>query len=206
MGARVKAYAGDDVKSFEFTKANFEAAKTHIAKYPEGRQASAVMPLLNIAQKQCGGWLPKVAMDYIASILSMAPVRVYEVASFYTMYNLEPVGKYLIEICGTTPCWLRGSDEITKSLEKYLGIKMNETTKDGMFTLREVECLGACVNAPMMQIGDYYYEDLDKNNVIEIIKKLQSNQKPKVGTQIKRQTSAPEGGQTTLVKEKKAKK
>ncbi len=140
-------------------------AKTIIARYPAGRQQSAVMPLLALAQRQNGGWLPKAAMDYVAGMLGMAPVRVYEVASFYTMYNLDPVGKNVIEVCTTTPCWLRGSDAIVEACEKHLGIGLGETTADGQFTLREAECLGACVNAPMCSIGEHYYEDLTPENV-----------------------------------------
>ena len=184
--------------SFEFSKENFAKAEKIIAKYPKGRQQSAVMPLLDIAQRQHDGWLPKVAMDYIASILGMAPIRVYEVASFYTMYNLAPIGKHHVQVCTTTPCWLRGSDQIMEACEKHLGIHGGETTKDGMFTLTEVECLGACVNAPMMQIGDDFYEDLTAENTKELLDMLKSGKKPKVGPQSKRVSSEPLPGLTTL--------
>ena len=136
---------------FAFTEANDALAATIIARYPEGRQASAVMPLLDLAQRQAGGWLPRAAMDFVAARLAMAPIRVYEVATFYGMFHLQPVGQHLIEICTTTPCWLRGSADIVSACEKHLGIKTVQTTPDGKVTLREVECLGACVNAPLMQ-------------------------------------------------------
>ena len=183
---------------FAFNAENAQRADAIIAKYPKGRQQSAVMPLLTIAQKQCGNWLPKVAMDYVAELLGMPPVRVYEVASFYTMYNLEPVGKYLVEVCTTTPCWLRGSDAVLAACEKHLGIKCGETTADGKFTLKEAECLGACVNAPMCQVGDNYYEDLTPDNVTKVLDALASGAQPKPGPQNTRHSSEPEGGPTTL--------
>ena len=148
-------------ESFEFTPENLEQAKAHIAKYPPGRQASAVLPLLWIAQEQHGGWLPRAAMDHVAALLEMAPIRVYEVATFYTMFNLRPVGRYLLQACTTTPCWLRGSDAVVEACERKLGIGVGGTTPDGLFTLVEVECLGACVNAPILQVNDDFYEDLD---------------------------------------------
>jgi len=129
--------------SFEFTPDNLARAKAHIAKYPPGRQASAVLPLLDLAQRQHGGWLPQAAMDRVAEILEMAPIRVYEVATFYTMLNLRPVGRYLLQACTTTPCWLRGSDEVVRACCNKLGIGIGDTTPDGLFTLVEVECLGA---------------------------------------------------------------
>lgn len=176
---------------FEFTQENYKKAEKIIARYPAGRQQSAVMPLLTLAQKQNDNWLPKAAMDYVASILGMAPMRVYEVATFYTMYNLAPVGKHLIEICTTTPCWLRGSDAIVKACEKHLNIAVGETTRDGQFTLREAECLGACVNAPMLQIGEQYYEDLTPENVVELLKTLREGGTPKPGPQSGRTSSEP---------------
>ncbi len=184
--------------SFEFTPENMQVARTLVAKYPQGRQQSAVMPLLALAQKQNNNWIPKIAMDYIADLLGMPPVKVYEVASFYTMYNLEPVGKHFVQVCTTTPCWLRGSDAIVEACEKKLGIKIGETTKDGQFTLREVECLGACVNAPMCQVtshggDDYYCEDLTPESAIKIIDTLASGEKPKTGSQSGRISSEPVG-------------
>ncbi len=165
-------------ESFEFTKANQKRVAEIIALYPPGRQQSAVMPLLDLAQRQVaeegakaeppyGGWIPRAAMDHIAEVLGMAPIKVYEVATFYSMYNLAPVGKYLVQMCTTTPCQLCGSDDIVKTCTKHLGIGMNETTEDGKFTLMEVECLGACVNAPMVQINDDYYEDLTVGSMTE---------------------------------------
>jgi NADH-quinone oxidoreductase E subunit len=183
--------------SFTFSEANLAEAKKHIAKYPQGRQASAVMPLLWLAQYQ-EGWVSRVAMDVIAGMLEMAPIRVYEVATFYTMYNLKPVGKHLIQVCRTTPCWLRGSDGITDACKKKLGIGLKETTKDGKFTLVEVECLGACVNAPMVQVNDDFYEDLTPQSMEKLLDELAAGRAPKVGPQISRLNSAPEGGMTTL--------
>ena len=184
--------------SFAFTSENRAKADKIIAKYPAGRQASAVIPLLHLAQRQNGGWLNRAAMDLVAEILEMAPIRVYEVASFYTMFNLQPVGKHLLEICTTTPCWLRGSDEVVKACEKRLGVKLGETTGDGQFTIREVECLGACVNAPMLQIGDDYFEDLDADSTVKLIDALARGETPKPGPQNGRKTSEPIGGPTTL--------
>ncbi len=187
---------------FAFTEENFAQAEAVIARYPAGRQQSAVMPLLALAQRQCGGWLPKAAMDYVAEILGMAPVRVYEVATFYTMYNLEPVGEHVIQVCTTTPCWLRGSDAIVDACQHRLGIGLGETTQDGKFTLREVECLGACVNAPMCQIaneaGDHYYEDLTPKAMETLINRLALGERPQPGPQSGRRSSEPEGGLTTL--------
>jgi NADH-quinone oxidoreductase subunit E len=183
---------------FEFTEKNMKAAKAFIARYPEGRQRSAVMPLLDLAQRQNDGWLPEGAVDAIAGILGMAPIRVLEVATFYSMYKLQPVGKHLINVCTTTPCWLRGSDEVLHACKKSLGIEVGETTADGEFTLAEVECAGACVNAPVAEIGDEYYEDLDAESMTRIIEALKRGEKPASGSQIGRQTSAPEGGPLVL--------
>jgi NADH-quinone oxidoreductase E subunit len=179
--------------SFEFTKENFEAAKKIIAKYPATKQQSAVMPLLDLAQRQHDNWIPTAAMDYIATMLDMPFIKVYEVASFYTMYNKQPVGKNLIQVCRTTPCWLRGSDEVTQACKDRLGINVGETTEDNKFTIVEVECLGACVNAPMVQINDDYYEDLNAKSMTDIIDELAKGQRPKQGSQTGRQASAPVG-------------
>src|SRR5436190_11091118 len=145
-----------------------------IARYPEGRQKSALLPTLHLAQSEFDGWLSVPVMDYVASVLKIKPIEVYEVASFYSMYNLEPVGKCLIEVCQTGPCWLRGSDDIVQHLEKRLGIKNGETTSDGMFTLKTVECLGSCGTAPMLQCGADYHEDLTNEKVDTLIEKLKS--------------------------------
>lgn len=183
---------------FTWTAENEKAAKKHISKYPEGRQQSAVMPLLDIAQRQNGGHLTIEIMEFIASYLGMAPIKVQEVATFYTMYNHKPVGEHHVQVCGTTPCWLRGSDEIISACKKQLGIGMGETTADGKFTLSEVECAGACVNAPVFAINDDYYEDLTAESATEILKALADGKTVKPGPQVKRQTSAPVGGATTL--------
>ena len=144
-------------EKFEFSVKNQKVIETIIAKYPAGRQASAVIPLLDIAQRQHDNWLPKAAIENVAEILEMAPIRVLEVATFYTMFNLKPVGKYFLQVCKTTPCWLRGSDDVLKCIGDKLKISNGETSDDGNFTLLEVECLGACVNAPIIQVNDDFY-------------------------------------------------
>ena len=186
-------------ESFEFTPENHERAQAHIAKYPPGRQASAVLPLLDLAQRQMGGWVPRAAMDYVAGLLGMAPIRVYEVATFYTMFNLRPVGKYLLQACTTTPCWLRGSDDVVAACEKKLGIHMGGTTEDGLFTLVEVECLGGCVNAPILQINDDFYEDLDGPATEALLDAFRAGSPPTPGSVIGRHGSAPIKGKTTLI-------
>jgi NADH-quinone oxidoreductase subunit E len=185
--------------TFEFTPENLERAKRIIAKYPAGKQQSAVIPLLDLAQRQNGNWLPVAAQEYVAKLLDMAPIRVREVATFYTMYNHAPIGRHHVQVCTTTPCWLRGSDDVVKACERRLGIKVGETTADRMFTLVEVECLGACVNAPMLQIDDDFYEDLDAASTTRILDELAAGRRPKPGSQTGRQTSAPPGGPTTLI-------
>ena len=180
-------------ESFAFTRESLEEAKVIVAKYPQGRQQSAVMPLLTLAQKQNANHLSRPAMDYVAQMLGMAPVRVYEVASFYTMYNLEPVGRHMIEVCTTTPCWLRGSDAIVAACERKLGVKAGATTPDGKFTLKEAECLGACVNAPMCAVGGHYYEDLTPESMTRLIDMLALDQQPKPGPQSGRVSSEPAG-------------
>lgn len=184
--------------TFAFTPENLKRAEKIIAKYPQGRQQSALLPLLDLAQRQHANWLPRAAMDYVAGLLDIAPIRAYEVATFYTMFNLAPVGKYFVQICTTTPCWLRGSDDIVKACEHKLGIGLNETTADGKFTLKEVECLGACVNAPMVQINDDYYEDLDADSMTRLLEAFARGEKPHPGSVTGRQGSAPAGGPTTL--------
>ena len=197
MSAAVEKTGGPAV--FAFTPENQEKVKSILAKYPPDRKQSGVLPLLDLAQRQAGGWLPKAAMDHVAELLEMAPIRVYEVATFYSMFNLKPVGKHLIQVCRTTPCWLRGSDDLTRTCQRKLGIGLKETTADGQFTLVEVECLGACVNAPVVQINDDYYEDLDPARLEAVLDALERGEKPAHGSQIGRQGSAPEGGQTTLL-------
>ena len=184
--------------SFEFNPETQQAADAFIAKYPDGRQESAVMPLLDLAQRQHGGWLPRAAMDYVADYLAMPPIRVYEVATFYTMYNLQPVGKNHVQICTNLPCWLRGSDAIVEACKRTLGVEFGGTTEDGEFTLSEMECLGACVNAPMMQINDDYYEDLDPVSAESILTELKLGESPKTGSQIGRNSCEPVTGLTSL--------
>lgn len=162
------------ITNFTFDKKNLVLAADIIKKYPPHGKRSAVLPLLDLAQRQNGGWLPVPAIEYVAGMLEMPYMRAYEVATFYTMFNLTPVGKHHIQVCTTTPCWLRGSNDIVKACEKKLGIKIKETTKDQMFTLSEIECLGACVNAPVVQINDDYYEDLTAEKMETIIDKLQN--------------------------------
>jgi len=183
---------------FEFTPENRERAKAYIAKYPAGRQASAVLPLLDLAQRQSGGWLPLAAMHHVAELLEMPRIRVYEVATFYTMLNLRPVGRYLLQACTTTPCWLRGSDAVVAACEKKLGIGIGGTSDDGLFTLVEVECLGGCVNAPILQVNDDFYEDLDGPMTETLIDALREGKPPPIGSLAGRRGSAPIKGQTTL--------
>ena len=185
-------------KKFSFTAENQKAITRQIAKYPEERKQSAVLAALDIAQRQCGGWLPQAAIETVAETLNMPKIRTLEVATFYSMFNLEPVGQHVVQVCTTTPCWLRGSAEITAACEKHLKIKLGQTTGDGKFTLREVECLGACVNAPMMQIGDDYFEDLTSESTVSILEAFSRGETPRPGSQSGRHTSAPEGGPTTL--------
>lgn len=183
---------------FSFTSKNREVANRIISRYPEGRQASAVMPLLDLAQRQARGWLPRAAMDHVAEILDMAPIRVYEVATFYTMYNLEPVGEHVVQVCTTTPCALRDSATIVAACREELGIDFGETTDDGKFTLFEVECLGACVNAPMMQIGDDYFEDLTAESAKSLLQAFRRGETPNPGPQSDRKASEPADGLTSL--------
>lgn len=202
---RVAAPPDQQPKTFSFSDENQERVRHIVARYPNSKQASAVMPLLDLAQRQHDNWLPRAAMDHVAKLLDMPPIRVYEVATFYTMYNLAPVGRHFIQLCKTTPCWLRGSDQIAAACKQQLGIGIGETTSDGKFTLVEVECLGACVNAPMVQINDDYYEDLTEDKMVQIIKTLKKGDQPCVGTQSEcRLNSAPESGLTTLMEDAKS--
>ena len=174
-----------------------------IARYPAGKQASAVIPLLYVAQRQMGrltgsAWVPRVAMDVIGERLSMPPIRVYEVATFYFMFNMKPIGRFHLQLCGTTPCMLRGSDDVMRACHDAAHVKVGQTSEDGLFTLTEVECLGACVNAPVLQVDDDYYEDLDYDRTVALIEALKRGERPKAGSTIGRQTSAPEGGPLTL--------
>lgn len=178
------------VEEFRFLPEYLEKVKALIANYPPGRQASAVIGVLDLAQRQ-EGWLSRTAMDEVAKLLDMAPIRVYEIATFYTMFQLKPKGKFLLQVCTTTPCWLRGSDAIMKACEH---------AADGeTFSVQEVECLGACVNAPVVQINDDFYEDLDEASLKKVLDAFKRGETPKPGPQVDRQTSAPEGGPTTLM-------
>jgi NADH-quinone oxidoreductase subunit E len=184
-------------KEFSFTAENLDWAKDQIAKYPEGRQQSAIIPILWRAQEQAGGWLPQKAIEHVAGLLGMANIRALEVATFYTMFNLEPVGKFHVQLCGTTPCVLRGADKLLKLCHDKIGEQMHVTT-DGELSWVEVECLGACVNAPVAQINVDYYEDLSPATFTKILDGLAAGKEVKPGPQVDRQLSAPVGGPTTL--------
>lgn len=189
-------FAFDDESNSEIEKV--------LAKYPPGKQASGSLPLLFIAQGQMrrqtgSAWIPRVAMDAVAHRLGMPPIRIYEVATFYLMFNTTPVGRYHLQLCTTTPCWLRGSDDVVAACRKFTGIEgWHETSADGLFTMTEVECLGACVNAPILQVNDDFYEDMDAARTEELLAALKRGEVPKPGSMIGRMTSAPEGGPTTL--------
>ncbi len=185
-------------ETFQFSAENVAAAKVVIARYPEGRQQSAVMPLLDLAQRQNGGWLSDDAIGYVADFLEMPRIRAREVASFYTMYHLKPMGKHVVGVCTTTPCWLRGSADVLDACREATGAEVGETSEDGMFTLVEVECMGACCNAPMMEIGDDYYEDLDADSTKRVIEALKRGEAPTPGSQTGRRSSEPATGLTTL--------
>ena len=171
--------------SFKFSKKNISVVSEILRKYPKGQSASAVMPLLDLAMRQCNGWIPEAAMREVGKIINIPFIKVYEVATFYSMFNLKPVGKYFIQFCTTTPCWLSGSDDLLETCKKFLNIEVGQTTNDGMFTLKEVECLGACVNAPMVQINDDYYEDLNNESLLKLLNDLKNDKKVKIGTQVK---------------------
>ena len=179
-----------NIKNFEFTKKNLEQVKKIFSKYPDDQKVSAVMPLLDLAMRQIGGWITKSAISHISILLNIPFIRVYEVASFYSMFNLEPIGKNFVQVCTTTSCWLRGSDDILNVCKKHLNIENNQTTKDGLFTLKEVECLGACVNAPMVQINDNYYEDLDTKSFINILDNIKEGKAVNIGPQNKKRKGA----------------
>ena len=185
--------------AFEFSSENLDRAKAIISKYPEGRQQSALLPLLDLAQRQNDNWLPRAAMDYVAELLEIPPIRAYEVASFYTMFNKAPVGRHFVQVCTTTPCWLCGSNDLLKVIKDKTGASPGHTSEDGQFTVVEVECLGACVNAPMVQINDDYFEDLDIRRIGELIDTLARGETPKIGSQIGRKGSQALSGPTSLL-------
>jgi NADH-quinone oxidoreductase E subunit len=184
---------------FAFTPENEAEAKAAIARYPAGRQASAVLSLLTLAQKQCGGWLPQPALDHVASVLQLPTIRVYEVASFYDMFNTRPVGRIQVRVCTTTPCWLCGSDAVVEACRDALGIELGQSTADGRFFLREFECLGACANAPVLWVDDDFYEDLTYETTKEVVEALKRGERPQPGSQAGRRASMPSGGKRTLL-------
>ena len=191
-------------ESFAFDAESEAAIGTVVKRYPPGKQASAVIPLLYVVQRQMkrqtgSAWVPNKGMDAVAERLGMPPIRVYEVATFYFMFNMKPIGRYHLQVCGTTPCWLRGSDAVTEACRAVTGIRgWGETSEDGVFTMTEVECLGGCVNAPILQVDDDYYEDMDYESTVRLIEALRRGERPAPGSVIGRQTSAPVGGPLTL--------
>ena len=187
----INSVINDSKGFFEWSEENFLKVKKIIANYPSGREQSAVIPLLDLAQRQNKGWLNKKAIEKVAETLSMSFIRALEVATFYSMFNLAPVGKNYIQICRTTPCWLRGSDKLSTVAKEVTGCQIGETSLDNKFTVIEVECLGACCNAPMIQINDDYYEDLDEKNFRDLLNNLKNNKEIKKGSQIGRITSHP---------------
>jgi NADH-quinone oxidoreductase subunit E len=207
MAEAARAPASPEIRDrwggFAWTADNAKKAKAIVARYPAGRQKSAIIPLLDIAQRQVGaetntqGWLPIPVIEFVAAELGMPYIRAYEVATFYTMFNLAPVGRHHVQVCGTTPCMLRGSDDVLAACYAR-GLKKGHTTADGLFTLTEVECLGACANAPMVQINDDNYEDLTFESMTAILDDLAAGKQPKIGPQVERKTSCPEGGPSTL--------
>ena len=205
IGANPPSHVQGEPTQFEFDAASEAEFGVILAKYPSSRRASAVLPLLYVAQHQMGratgsAWVPRVAMDAIASRLGMAPIRVYEVATFYLMFNTTPIGRFHLQVCGTTPCWLRGSDEVARACRDETGIAgWRETSADQAFTMTEVECLGACVNAPILQVDDDYYEDMDYDRTRALLQALRRGERPPPGSTIGRMASAPEGGPATLL-------
>ena len=205
IGGDAVADSRAEPSSFAFDEQSEREIERTLAKYPPSRKASAVMPLLYVVQHQMrrqsgSAWVPRVAMDVVAARLEMPPIRVYEVATFYFMFNLSPIGRYHLQVCGTTPCWLRGSDEVARACRDEAGVTgYKQTSADGVFTLSEVECMGACVNAPILAVDDDYYEDLDYERTRALLQALRRGERPPPGSTIGRMTSAPEGGPTTLL-------
>ena len=195
----IKKIAKEQPENFEFNSENFDAANKITKNYPEGKQQSSVMALLYIAQKQNDNWIPLAAMKYIAKLLKMPYIKVYEVATFYTMYNLAPVGKHHIQVCTTTPCMIRGAYDLIKVCKEKISDNENELSKNKSCSWTEVECLGACITAPMMQINDDYYEDLDKDSAEKIIKQILDGHDPKPGSYRGRKNSEPENNRKTLM-------
>ena len=195
----LKKVSKEQPDKFEFSKDNLVLAEKIIKKYPRERKQSAVMPLLYLVQKQNDNWIPLVAMKYLAKFLNMPYIKVYEVATFYSMYNLAPVGNYFVQVCTTTPCMIRGAYKIVEACKEKISPKENEVSKDKRCSWMEVECLGACINAPMMQINNDYYEDLDKDKAMKIFDKILNDEKPKPGSYRGRKNSEPENNRTTLM-------
>ncbi len=200
----IKKISKEQPESFEFDNKNLEAANKIISNYPDGKQQSAVMALLYLAQRQNDNWIPLIAMKYIAKFLDMPYIKVYEVATFYTMYNLTPVGKYFFQVCTTTPCMIRGAYKLVDVCKKKLSEKENQISENGKSSWIEVECLGACVNAPMIQINDSYFEDLDPEKLEKIIDQISKNESPKPGSYKGRLSSGPENIRKTLLGNKNA--
>ena len=197
--------ASHQPERFDFDEESEKALAAIIKRYPPGKQASAVIPALYLVQRQMGrqtgsAWVPRVAMDMVAQRLGMAPIRVYEVATFYLMFNTKPIGRHHLQVCGTTPCWLRGSEEVLRACKDAGHLDgYGHTSADGMFTLTEVECLGGCVNAPILQVDDDYYEDLDYDSTVALLDALRRGERPKPGSVTGRQASAAAGGALTLI-------
>ena len=200
----IKKISKEQPDNFEFNSENLSNAKKIIENYPEGKQQSAVMALLYIAQRQNNNWIPLVAMKYVAKLLHMSYIKVYEVATFYSMYNLSPVGNYFIQVCTTTPCMIRGAYKLVEACQEKISKNEKELSKDKSCSWMEVECLGACVNAPMMQINDDYFEDLDKEKTLKIIDQILNGEKPKPGSYRGRTNSEPENNRKTLLEENNA--
>ena len=189
---------------FEFSPENLKKAEIEIKKYPKEKKASAVLALLYLVQEQNNNWVPLAGIKYVAKLLNISYIKVYEVVTFYSMFNLSPVGKYFVQVCTTTPCMIRGAKKLTDVCKKYISKNQNELSENKICSWIEVECLGACVNAPMMQINQDYFEDLDENKTIEIIQKLLKDEFPKPGSARGRKNNSPEKGKTTLIEVKNA--
>ena len=200
----LKKPSKDQPKNFEFNSSSLEAANKIISNYPKDKQQSAVMALLYIAQKQNNNWIPLAAMKYIGKLLTMPYIKVYEVATFYSMYNLAPVGKYFVQVCTTTPCMIRGANKLVEACKEKISENESELSRDKSCSWIEVECLGACVNAPMMQINDDYYEDLDKEKTLKILDKILNGEIPKPGSYRGRTNNEPENNRKTLMELKNA--
>ena len=200
----IKKISETQPESFEFSKANLQEAENIIKQYPKNRKASAVLALLYLVQKQHDNWIPLAAIKYVAKFLEIPYIQVYEIATFYSMFNLTPVGKYFIQICTTTPCMIRGANKVVDVCKKYITKNQDELSKNKLCSWTEVECLGSCVSAPMMQINEDYFEDLDEEKTKEIINMILNDESPKSGSYKNRKSSEPESGRTTLINLKNA--